>query len=73
MSNWTKPHYGVSHLNNGTEKPFQVTAETHESFTRVYILHTGFTPIAEEMFDGEGHAEAAKAWGEARLRTLKGI
>lgn len=84
MHNWTRPYYGVTHL-NGLVRRTQVTAcdrseycDDGSGFADCYVLvmyhGDGFyTQVAEQDFrspDKERAIKLAKEWGEAKAMEL---
>lgn len=76
MSTWTKPYYGVSHLElvkNNVGPRMQATVTEWPSFTEAYVILRDslrpFTPVAEGTFRT---VEEARAWAEQSVAALGG-
>jgi len=65
---WTKPFYGVQHLETGHMGRPQYTVEDYGEFTEAvhFTCDGGFTRNPSKTFNGENHLEDAKAWLEER-------
>ena len=65
---WTKPYYGVQHLNGLTRGIRQITVEDRETSASVWALGPqGFQPIWEEQCNT---AADARVKGEAYAQSM---
>ncbi len=68
---WTKPYYGVQHLEETLPRGVQITVTSYETFATCWVKPPdGFGKGEPPMFDT---AAQARAYGEKQAKLIYGV